>query len=568
MSGNSGNESTRERYPIHCVIGDRHSLHKRKGVISQRYLSRLSRRWRWFKKRGVAITLFWSFTAFIVFLYLISEYISNPSNCQKNDRNFLIMFSLSILFPIAGWFTDAFIGRYKIIKISMIVMWISSTLFCLIPLLHYHVSAMVYFHRLVIILLCIGFGGFQVNIIHFGIDQLPDSSSSDIISYIMWYAWTSCASVVTLQLTHDCTKYCKYYRFLFPLFLCGLLSVALCLDFLFTHLLIKEPVTHNPLKLIFRVLLYATKNKYPRNRSALMYWDNKWYSRINLCKNKFGGPFSAKEVEDVKSFFWIICMLFLGLLIFGGLVGHTDRVSSVFVYRFQDANYREAASHCMIKDCLSKLVISNFGYIVMVVSVPLYEFLIMPILWKCLMEMKILKQLVIGGLLIFMGILSVMALQVAGQLERDEADTNTTECLLDTCSKSSVIYKLSHYWLIVPSLVSIMGRYVVGVAGVKFVCAKSPYSMKGLIFGILYVSLAFSFILMYFITYTVIKYVPSDGAVLGCVFWYLLTCAVITLILVFILFIVIYCYNKREKEDDSDTVSSRERITDYHAVTT
>ena len=94
--------------------------------------------------------------------YLISEYISNPSNCQKNDRNFLILFSLSILFPIAGWFTDAFIGRYKIIKISMIVMWISSILFCLIPLLHYHVSAMVYFHRLVIILLCIGFGGFQV----------------------------------------------------------------------------------------------------------------------------------------------------------------------------------------------------------------------------------------------------------------------------------------------------------------------------------------------------------------------------------------------------------------------
>ena len=190
--------------------------------------------------------------------------------------------------------------------------------------------------------------------------------------------------------------------------------MALCLDFLFTHLLIKEPVTHNPLKLIFRVLLYATKNKYPRNRSALMYWDNKWYSRINLCKNKFGGPFSAKEVEDVKSF-WIICMLFLGLLIIGGLVSHTDRVSSVFVYHFQDANYREAASYCMIKDCLSKLVISNFGYIVMVVSVPLYEFLIMPILWKYLMEMRILKQLVIGGLLIFMGILSVMALQVAGQ---------------------------------------------------------------------------------------------------------------------------------------------------------
>ena len=32
-----------------------------------------------------------------------------------------------------------------------------------------------------------GFGGFQANIIQFGIDQLHDASTSEITSFIAWY---------------------------------------------------------------------------------------------------------------------------------------------------------------------------------------------------------------------------------------------------------------------------------------------------------------------------------------------------------------------------------------------
>ena len=44
---------------------------------------------------------------------------------------------------------------------------------------------------------------------------------------------------------------------------------------LFKHWLVKEPASDNPFILIFKVLRYAIKNKYPRLRSAFPYLDDK-----------------------------------------------------------------------------------------------------------------------------------------------------------------------------------------------------------------------------------------------------------------------------------------------------
>uniref|UniRef100_A0A1X7V5L7 Uncharacterized protein n=1 Tax=Amphimedon queenslandica TaxID=400682 RepID=A0A1X7V5L7_AMPQE len=71
---------------------------------------------------------------------------------------------------------------------------------------------------------------------------------------------------------------------------------------LFNHYLDTTPVnTVNPVKLIVRVLCYARKHKYPENRSALTYWEEEAPSRLDLGKDKYGGPFTEEEVEDVKT---------------------------------------------------------------------------------------------------------------------------------------------------------------------------------------------------------------------------------------------------------------------------
>ena len=66
----------------------------------------------------------------------------------------------------------------------------------------------------------------------------------------------------------------------------------------------------NPYKLIFKVLKYSWKHKYPERRSALTYWEDKYPSRIDLVMSKYGGPFTVEEVEDVKTFFRLLPVIF------------------------------------------------------------------------------------------------------------------------------------------------------------------------------------------------------------------------------------------------------------------
>ena len=60
----------------------------------------------------------------------------------------------------------------------------------------------------------------------------------------------------------------------------------------------------NPFKINFQVLRYAIKtNKNPWLRSTFTYWEDKHYSRIDLGKAKYDGPFTTEQVETVKTFF-------------------------------------------------------------------------------------------------------------------------------------------------------------------------------------------------------------------------------------------------------------------------
>ena len=52
---------------------------------------------------------------------------------------------------------------------------------------------------------------------------------------------------------------------------------------------------------LVKYLVMPEKNKYPRNRSALTYWEEDYPGRLDLDKDNYGGPFSEEHVEDVKT---------------------------------------------------------------------------------------------------------------------------------------------------------------------------------------------------------------------------------------------------------------------------
>ena len=72
-----------------------------------------------------------------------------------------------------------------------------------------------------------------------------------------------------------------------------------------------EPGHRNPNRIVIRVLKFAWKHKYPLQHSAFTYCDDERPSRLDFAKERFGGPFSTEQVEDVKTLLRIIAILLL-----------------------------------------------------------------------------------------------------------------------------------------------------------------------------------------------------------------------------------------------------------------
>lgn len=122
-----------------------------------------------------------------------------------------------------------------------------------------------YFQLILLGTLGIGYGGFQSNLIQFGIDQLTDASSDEIIN---WYAWSHVSSGAVASLVSSCTN--QQYKLILPFLMCESLSVVIniSLIFLCNRVLIKVPVTRNPFKLIHQVVSYALKTINILNREV------------------------------------------------------------------------------------------------------------------------------------------------------------------------------------------------------------------------------------------------------------------------------------------------------------
>ena len=239
----------------------------------------------------------------------------SPLVGQFNDVIYFATYAIS--YPIASLLAEAFIGRYKLVSYTLRVLWllfiagsvISVCEYCL--LIPSSASYMI-IHYLVSIPVSALNGAFTAVVISLAIDQISDGSSANISALVVWFIWALFSGVgcsyIIVPVFYQCTHFHegKLISSLLPIVL---LSVGLILDFNFHHILVKEPVSANPVKLIFKVLKYAAKHKYPVQRSAFTYCENKQPTRLDYGKSKYGGPFTTEQVEDVKTFWRILLVV-------------------------------------------------------------------------------------------------------------------------------------------------------------------------------------------------------------------------------------------------------------------
>ena len=491
-------------------------------------------RWRWFKNKGVAITVLWNFSSFLVIYYLLHQFTN--SGAASTDYKSLITLAAigtsAVMFPLTGWLADVYVGRYQMIRACLRIMWLVSILYSILAALPVTVS-MWYVDLAVVLLVVVSLSGFQANIIQFSLDQLFDSSSLEITSFVLFYVWSYLAANLVVKLAITCTynRYKAIATLIFPIFL----SLAVSLDFLFSHWLVKEPVAHNPLKLIFRVLSYAARNKYPHRRSAFTYWDDTHYSRIDLAKEKYGGPFSTEQVEDVKTFFKILVIvvvvcLFLGVPINSNKTTHTAKLL-----------YFNGSA----PGCFKQLLLDSEWLVVL--GIPLWEFLLFPILWKCAMNLKFLRKLCLGMTFVIFYFLCCVSLEAFGQVSINE----TSACpLLSNKSSGNEHYTLSYWWLVLPNTFYDLGGSLIAVAGLQFVSAQCPYSMKGLMFGMVYLATGFSVCLFYPLSLPFKRDGFHGWGGLNCIFWYQLACIIACLVIGVVFLITISRYKNRQREEN------------------
>ena len=256
------------------------------------------------KNKGAIVVIVWN--------YLVTSLVNYLINYASDYKPYYI--ACSFILPFAGWLADVYLGRYRVIRWSMWIMWIASVLATVSSVVAQMVNRYQHLHTSILFVLLIiasvGLGGYWANVIQFGLDQLQDASTTEITAFISWFMWTNMSGANTLNYVYTCVK--KEYHIFGQLYVCTCLSTALILLFLTKSLLAKEPVTQNPFKLVYRVIKFAVKNKYPRCRSAFTYCEDELPSRLDLGKHKYGGPFTTEQVEDVKTFLRLLTVVFFG----------------------------------------------------------------------------------------------------------------------------------------------------------------------------------------------------------------------------------------------------------------
>ena len=429
------------------------------------------------------------------YLFHLKQYTAGTSFC-----GFVAFFYL--FYPLAGYLADVKCGRYKSLFYSItFIFW--SGIFILageIVWSCYANGLILREKKATFILFVVGFGppavlgmitllcsytAFSANVLQFGMDQLYDSSTEDHVIFIHWFVFTSYFGLAINKVV--LTAVIAYTKFNTSTYVVATnIPIATVLLILGISLVIsrykREWFTidfgsRNPYKLVYKVIKFAAQHKSPIRRSAFTYCEDELPSRMDLAKEKYGGHFTTEQVEDVKAFLGILRVLLVFGPVFATEIAISNTLSRFAEHLLFPFSYNFHRSYMYKFDkafFLNMFALGGLSDILIVILIPVYLCLLRPFIQRYIPGM--LKRIGLGMALLLLSSLSMLLIDTVGHLQ----DSNNT-CFLEY--NAAVQLHISMLYLILPYTLKALGYMLFYIAAYEFICAQSPYAMKGLLIG-------------------------------------------------------------------------------------
>ena len=434
---------------------------------------------------------------FIKFFASINYIHSHAQHQFKYDFVYGIAFCLVFLsFPFFGLLADVKTGRYNTIIIGVLFSFVSWILTGLAVIVKTFSDSTLFFLLALFagyILQVIGYCSFRSNIVQFSIDQSVGASADELSAIIYWHS--ACQPIVYVIIEIGLTLI-KQFAIVYYVLSGVVVSIVIISNSLFKHWLDTTPHKINPVKLIAKVLNYSIKNKYPGNRSALTYWEEDYPSRLDLGMEKYGGPFSEEEVQDVKTILRLTPLLIslVGLSCGQELPLNTIKTHQENIHFF---------SNFILNRTMSSLV---SGVVILI-----NQFVIYPCFYNYIPSM--LKRIGLG--LLFVLFTTIYYVIIFACKDHFHLDTTSYKAMI----MPEILYGIS-YALIFPT-------------SLEFIIAQSPHEMRGLMVGLWYGAFGLGYVIDINGKY------PFNCKDIVCqdIYYYVLKSAVIVIIL--ILFVIL-----------------------------
>ena len=510
------------------------------------------------------LILLWTFSTGLFYNLSVKPYsFLQISALYEVTTISMVISSVFLLSPLAGFIADVKFGRLKVLLCGSFTMLLSvcSILIVIIVLIissySFNATGKTISVALAISYIFYGFGEvlFISNIVQFGTDQLHDAPTRYSVYFICAYYWTdsfgqlltAATNVPGHEVVIDHNINIIAADRLKGSLVSLVLSLSMILSIMLLYIVYKKTSTwfifekcrQNPYMLVSKVVHFALYHKKPLRRSAFTFCVNERPSRLDFGKQRYGGPFTTEQVEDVKVMLNILKIILT--------LGPIFTLESAACFSFLK-HFRKLISYKVTNPVYVMFI--GHGFIV-----PVSKVLGIPV-WICLF--KPLLSRYFPNMFKRMGIaLSLFTTSFIVYFVYDILDYNNSGDLTyyyNTCLRN-VSYVLNNDYIAVPSIyVSILQQLIYGwnqmlmyISAYEFICCQSPQYMKGLLFGMFYATRAFyQFVAASIIFLVVIKW---NSTIMSCRSGYYLFNILIGMMTLIFYIVAAKRYKYRKRDD-------------------